>query len=388
MVRRLEGSGPLEFEPEGGEAEAVDGDRPVAAITDRRLLLGSPEDPIEVPYRDVREVTASEGLLRSGLEVRVWDRGSYRFSPARGQDVAAAGEFLDSATTVWQRVLAALEDAREHITALADAIEAGDDATIDAAREDVQHSLSLSSRRIDDGPEELREPLEEAVSETVTELQRARVHAHLVRGQALGDEAEARASVESWLAAEEALYTARQHLERALRAAVERDFRLVDSIQRELDALDDRAADIAERQRALLADAREAATAAEVPETAVPAWAAALEHARAAARFDWAGRLGLPREDETARRAVEVTAGRLIEARTRLAERLRGDAEFARLRDEHRAAADRYAAACSQLVAAERVARELAAGDPDRLAERRADLAAEGRACSALAAVA
>lgn len=384
MIHRVESGRPVTYEPEEGDAEEVDGETVVAAITDRRLLLGSPESPIEVPYRDVREVTASAGLLRSHIDVRVWNRGRYRVRPARGEDVEAAAGFLEEAATVWQRVLAALEDTREHITDLGEAIEAGEPDAIDAARDDVQHCLSLAARRIDDGPDELRETLESAVAETETELQRTRVHAYLARGQALADEAENRAHIEAWQTAEEALHVARQHLETALGAAVERDFGLVSAIQDELDALDERARRIADRQLDLLKDAREAAVAADAPEIAVPAWSAALEHARGAARFDWGGRLGLDRDRANLARLVEVTAGRLIQARSALAGRLRGDAELARLRGDRGAAADRYEAALSQLVAAERVARELQAGDADRIAARRADMASTYAALRAL----
>lgn len=387
VVYRLECDRPVAIEPDGeptselGDAETG----AVAAVTDRRLLVGVPDALEAVAFRDVRDVTVKRGLLHTALTVRTWTHGTVRIRPVRGQPVAEAADYLERAATVRQRVLAAVEDARDDITAAGRAIEAGDEAAAAAARTDVRHALSLAARRIDDAPRAAYPSLDSLVAETRTVFQRTRVHAHLARAQTLAVEGDARAGVDAWPGVERTLCDARAHLETALRVAVEGDLELVGAIQAEIDDLDERTRSIVARQRSLVADARDAALAADSPTAAVPALATAVEQARAAASFDWGDRLGVDVDRPTRQREAERLAGRLIEARRRLADRQHNAAEWAQLAGDRDEAVSRYRAAHAQLRKAERLARELAAGDADRLADRREAVTVELAALRALA---
>lgn len=371
VVYRLQGASTIDFESEDGEQFESPGSESIALITDRRVYLAGVEDTSldvsAVRYRNVRDVEAAEGLLRRHLDVRVWDEGTYRFKPARGEPVADAGEFVERASGVWQRVLAAVENAREAIDSLGARIETGDEAAAAEAREAVRRELETARDRIAEGPAEIQDALTERVQEAETELHRTQVHANLKRGQALYEAAEMRADEETWSEAEAVLQGAYHHVEVARKVAALAGFPVLDAIDEEFDLLVQRAADIAARPRKLAGLAEVTARDADEPEEAVPAWSSALEHYRAAVTFDWGGRLGVERDTERLREQVEAAARCLIDARRELAEKLCEKATEAEQAGEPETAADHYEAALSQLAMAHSVASELRAGDPDAI---------------------
>lgn len=379
VVFRLAGTGVLAFEGEDGteELSATSGGRPKAVVTDRRVyfVVESADDAEvdEVPYRNVREVTAHDGLLRSRLVVRVWDRGTYRLKTHRHEPVAEAGEFVERATRVWQRVLAAVENAREEITALGKRVENGDEAGAAEARRAARQELATAARRVKDGPVELQDALAERITDVQTELRRTRVRAHVKCGTELADEAATLTAEQAWDEAEAVLHDARDHLTTAREVARAADFRSADAIEAEIDRLEERAAGLAEQPRAAGDEARSTARAAEKPEEAVPAWASALDHYRTALRFDWGGRVGVERDTGALRARVEEAAANLIASRQDLAAKLVEIADDAREADPS-AAADRLEVACSQLAAAESLAREYRAGDAEAVAADLADV--------------
>lgn len=375
VVYQLDGAADIQYEAEDGSESAVDAADPITVVTDRRVYFAALTDVgldvAEIPYRNVRDVEASGGLLGRQLSVRVWDEGTYRFKPARGEPVEDAGAFVEEASTVWQRVLAAVEDARESITAFQERLVDGDETAAGQARETVRRELETARDRAERGPDEVAEALAARIDEVERELQRARVYAHVERGKALYEAAEGRADDEAWSDAETALQEAYRHVEIARKVAALGGFPVVEAIDREFEVLEERAADIAARPRKLGGLAKVTAEDADDPSEAVPAWASALDHFRAAVSFDWGGALGVERDTDTLREQVEGAAEGLIEARCALAEKLRGQADDARMAGNVDAAADHYEVALSQLAMAESVARELRAGDPGAIAAER-----------------
>lgn len=376
IVSRLAGTGEITYvDEEGNSHSASTGGDPLAVVTDRRVYLAtlsqSGVDVAEIRYRNVREVEATDGLLRRRLSLRVWDDGIYRFKPERGANVTEAAAFVERAARVWQRVLAALESARENVTGLGRHVEAGRTEDVVTAREAARTQLETAADRIENGPAVLRDVLSERVDDVETELQRTRVRAHLARGQSRLEAARSAAADEVWADAEAALLDAQSHADRSRTVAALAGFDVLDAIDRERARIEEVTAGIADQPRQIAADAQVTALAAEEPEDAVPAWASALDGYRAALTFDWGGRLGVDRDTAALRRRVEEAAGNLIAARRDLAEKLRGAAADERMAGANAAASARYEAALSQLSMAESLADELRAGDPAAIADER-----------------
>lgn len=357
---------------EGEEAterfEPVSGETARAVVSDRRLYfaVGTAEgtEVIEIPYRDVRDVEVKDGLLSSGLTVRVWNRGTYRFSPARGEDVAGAGETLQRIVRGWQRVLAALEAAREYVTELGRHVEEGDRDATERSREAVQRELSRAGTRIDEAPASVGSALESRVEEVATELQRRRLRAHVARGQALAAEGQKLTEDEAWDEAAEAFHRSREHLETALSASVERGFDAVEGIIGELDDLEAAERRLADRPLELAEEARAVAQAAESSATAVSAWTEAVEYYRAALTTGWGRSIEMASDEAVLRWQVEWAAGNLVDASRERARELEeaGDRRQADgLHDSSRAA---YREAVAHLEEAATLAGELRVADP------------------------
>lgn len=375
VAHRLEGSN-LEFVEQAGERHAPPPSDPIAVATDRRVYFAALAegglDTAEIRYRNVRDVEATGGLLRGRLELRVWGEGTYRFKPKRGEPTEETVEFVERASAVWQRVLAATETAREAITDHGRHVTAGETVAASEARRTIRDELDTARERIDEGPDALADALEARIDDVETELQRTQVHTHVKRCKTLYEAAEERADAEAWADAEAALRESFRHVEIARKIASLAGFPVVDAIEQEYGVLRERAADIASRPRKLGGLAAVTAREAEQPEAAVPAWASALDHYRAAVSFDWGGRLGVERDTDALREQVEEAAEGLIAARREFAANLRDQAVEARRAGETARAADHYEVACSQLSMAESVAGELRAGDPAEIAAEKA----------------
>lgn len=377
VVYQLAGAGDIVHEDDDGAEQiaAAAGGDVMAVITDRRVYFAAITDTgVDVAalrYRNVREIVTVDGLLRRRLEIRVWGEGTYRFKPARGEPIDEAGDFVQEAGQVWQRVLAALEAAREQITSLGKHVEGGAEADATSARGKARDQIDVAEDRIEDAPPVLQDALAERVREVQTELQRTRVRSHLKRGQTLIETARSRATDRDWTDAERALCEAQRHTELARKVAALAGFDVLEAIDRELVRIEDLTTEIADQPRQLAVDAQVTAEAAQEPENAVPAWASALAGYRDAIGFDWGGRLGVERNTEKLRERVEKAAGNLIAARRDLAEKLRGEAADARMAGQLEAATDRYEAALTQLSMAESLAGELDAGDPEAIADER-----------------
>lgn len=371
VVYGLDGS-TLTFTDESGEQRASPPGDPVAAVTDRRIYFAALSegglDAVEVPYRDVRDVEASGGLLRQRLRLRVWGDGTYEMKSVRGEPVEDAAAFVDEASGVWQRVLAATESAREAITEHGQHVAAGEREAAAETRRTVREQLDTARTQAESGPDALADALEAQIGEVETEFQRTRVHMHVKRCKTLYEAAEERAEAEAWGDAEAALRESYRNAEIARKVAALAGFPVVDAIEREFGDLKERAADIASRPRKLGGLAQVTAREATEPEAAVPAWAAALDHYRAAVSFDWGGRLDVERDTDALRQQVEEAAAGLIEARRELAANLQEQAAEAAANGETATAADHYEVALTQLAMAESVARELRAGDPAEIA--------------------
>lgn len=377
VVRGVRSADPVVHDD--GETEEVVRPAPdgsaVAVISDRRLYLavGTAAGPevIAVPYRDVREVEVDDGLFSMSLSVRVWNRGYYHFSPARGEDVTAVGETVEEFARGWQRVLAALEAARELITELGRHVEDGDEEAAAESREAVQRELSRAGTRIDEAPEDVRGALEERVEEVTTELQRRRLRAHASRGKELVSRGTDLTEEEAWDDATAAFRRAREHLETALAAGIERGFGLVDALRSEIDDLDDRQQRLAERPLELGEDARAAAQAADESAAAVAAWAEAVRYYRAA--LTTASRIGphVASDTDGLRWQVEWAAGNLIDARRAFARELEEHADRHRTEGDVESSRRDYRDATEHLAAAAQLAGELRVGDPDRIRAQR-----------------
>lgn len=372
VVYELEGSGELTFEDETADDSEVAGTDPTAVVTDRGLYLAtlgaSGIDVAEISYRNLRDVETADGILRRRFVVTVWDEGTYRFRPARGQPIEEADAFVTRASECWQRVLAAVENAREAITTLGDRLEAGEDGVVQDAREAAWEAIENARDRIDAAPAALRDTLDERVDTVETELQRTRVRANVKREQALCKVAIERADEEAWHEAETALQEAHRHAELARKVASLAGFPVVDAIDEELAALEERAADIASHPRKLGGVAQFTASQADDPAEAVDAWALTLERYRAAVTFDWGGRLGVDRDTDEIRKQVEAAATGLITARRELAERHCEYGDDARMAGDHEQAAEYYEASLRELSKARSIANELRAGDPAEIA--------------------
>lgn len=351
--------------------EPVTGETARAVVSDRRLYFAVGTDDgtevIEIPYRDVRDVEVSDSLLSSSLTVRVWNRGTYRFSPARGEDVTGAGETIEAVVRGWQRVLSALEAANEYVTELGRHVGEGERVAAERSRAAVQRELSRAGTRIDEAPGALRRALEDRVEEVATELQLRRVQAHVARGTDLIAEGRQLTEDEAWDDAAGAFRLAREHLETALSASVERGFDTVESILQELDELEEGQSRLAERPLALAEEARAVAQAADSTATAVAAWADAVANYRAALTTAWGHPIDFAGDPAVLRWQIEWAAGNLIDARQERAQELE-EAADRRLSDGlTESSRGAYRDATAQLEDAAALASELRVGDSKQI---------------------
>ncbi|WP_302081664.1 PH domain-containing protein [Salinibaculum rarum] len=380
---QLTSNGSLTHDEMGGDTyeRGSDDGGLLLAVTDRKLVFvvdtRSGLETADIPYTDVKDVTADSGILRTTLSVRVWGRGTYSFRPAQRETAKQVDEFATKGSRSWDRVVAALQDARQHILTIETYVHEG---RMDDAREaeaSVESNLQTAETRIDDASQTFQTPLEERYERVETELDRTWMEARFERGQDLLEAATVRPKAGQYNEAAATLLQAREHFERALSLAVEDGFDLDGEIQSALSELQDRIEDLESHPLDLAEESLERAQAADSPERAVVAWEDTFRHYREALVSGWGMPIDFDGEKEALRAQVEWAAANVVRERCRLADRLEATAGTHREADRSQQAADHYRGAAAQVVMARRLATQFQAGDADALAARLEDLRAQ-----------
>lgn len=168
-------------EPDGDTCEKGGGDGgTLLAVTDRKLVFlvdtRSGLETADVPYTDLKDTTASSSILSTSLSVRVWGRGTYSFKTKQGDRAERAAEFATSGGRTCQRVVATLQDARQHISTVETHVTDGRIDTAREARESARSNLETARGRITEAQRWFRAPLEEGfalasdIQSTLSEL--------------------------------------------------------------------------------------------------------------------------------------------------------------------------------------------------------------------------
>jgi len=189
VVNRLTSSGSLvhEYGDETTERGSGEGGT-LLAVTDRKLVIVIDTDSgartADIPYTDLKTVEERGGLLRIGIAIRVWGRGTITLRSGDAGGIEEVVSFVSDASDAWQRAVAALQDARAHITEVSERVEAGE---TDAAkiREAARSEISTARERAAAAPEPVRQAVEERVVSVERELARTRTEALLERAEAL-----------------------------------------------------------------------------------------------------------------------------------------------------------------------------------------------------------
>jgi hypothetical protein len=359
---------------DGGDSiGAADGGGSVLVATGRQLVFAveTPDGPVvgPIPFTEIKKVDYNDGMLRARFDVAVWGEGSYRFKPVDRSGLGDVAAYVRRMSDVWDTVVAALGDARQHVVELGNRLEAGD-------REAASDHRAEARRLIEDAREATTQAPtpRDALSARIDEIERELFHramtARIARAETLRERGASHERGRRYPDAHATLRTAVDHLEGAFQLAVEHDFDGVDEVRREL-------ADIMERIESVearpLAEAERAyERAAEVgAERGVVLLHEALEHYRTALTAGW----GVDRADfdgdaTELRECIETVVGELIEARIDLAETLVQEADERSFAADATAARDRYDAAAQQLSAAQSLATQYESGDADDLADR------------------
>ena len=374
VVSRLSASGNLVHESDGETTERGGGDGGVLFVaTDRKLVfvLDTPtgRQTADIPYTDVKDATVDSGLLSTTVSVRVWGRGRFRISPSKADDVSEIVAYITTASEVWQRVVAALQDARQHGAVLESAREDGRVADAEDAHESALSCLETARDRASDAPVPLRDAIEDRIESVETELQRTRMESHIARGRALATQTTPVTDTDDYDDTAADLLRAREQFERALEIATREGFDAVQTIQDEIATLDDQLATLGTQPLAHAEDALARAQAADDPAEAIERWAETLERYREALEAGWGMPVAFDGDTDALRFQVAWLAAKLVTLYTDRAETLVAEADDLTATDPD-AASDRYETAGEHLAAAHRLASQYHAGDAAALAER------------------
>lgn len=375
VVHRVTSGGGLvhEYGDETSERDSGEGGT-LLAVTDRKLVIvidtGSGVRTADIPYTDLKTVEESGGLLRIGIAIRVWGRGTIKLRSGGGGDVEEVVSFVSDASDAWQRAVAALQDARGHIADVSEHVEAGRTDAAAEAREAARDGIATARERAAAGPEPVRRAIEERVVSVERDLARTRTEALLERARALRREVDDLTGASEFDAAYATYERARSHLETALSLATDEGFAVADEVRAEQDALEEALDRLRARPLERAEAALERAHDAETPITAVAAWEHALACYRDALTAGWGSGAGFAGETAALRMQVEWLAGRAIESRRRLADRYEAEGDTFQMLGTRDLSLDRYETACAHLLAARRHAREYRAGDPTDLRDR------------------
>jgi hypothetical protein len=366
-LKHEEGDGDT-YEKGGGDGGTL------LAATDRKLVFvvdtRSGLETADVPYTDLKDISADSGILKTTLSVRVWGRGTYSFEPNEGETAERVAEFATNGSRTWQRVVAALQDARQHISTIASYVADGDMAAAREARESARSNLETAQTRIGEAQRWFRAPLEERAERVETELSRTWTKARFERGRTLLGVARERTASDQYDQAAAAFQRAREHLERALTIAIEDGFALASDIQSTLSELRDHLDTLRERPLTFAERSRAQAQMADSPELAVVAWEEALDHYRDALEAAWGTDIDFDGDTDALRVQIEWAVANAVRERERLAAALEAEGDDHRRAGDHDQARDRYEAAAEQVAMARRLARQYCAGDAATLTDR------------------
>lgn len=375
IVYLLECASPIVHVKENGDNERFGIGSAVLVITDRRVLLGPPDEPKSVLFREWRDATVVNRIIRKYVTISTWNKGTFRFRPKIGQNLTESIKFLRKAANCSKGVLAAIEDARKDAPELRKAITSGDESEISHIKEEINDSLSKASERIATCPNECQDYLYRRKSEADADITRVQMLAHITRSKIAASKARKCSNDQNWDQAESALRDAREHVKFARNLAKDEGFSIIQAIESELQNVVEQANDIFAHQCQLAESSREAAKLApRGSDEAISNWADALQFTRSAIYFDWGEQLGVSKKGETLRRDVELIASRLIQACRERAKRHKATAEIASLIGDYSTAQKRYETAASYLRVGEIYSRELRAGNAESLATQRSKL--------------
>jgi tetratricopeptide (TPR) repeat protein len=370
VVSRLAGGG---LAHEDGDRTRRLGGETILAATDRRLVFaaaagGSPET-VTAQYTDLRSVRVDAGLLRTGLTVAVWGRGTLRFRPSEAAAARDLAAFATDASEAWQRAVAALQEAEEHAADLAARIEAGRIDAAGDARDAAREQLRTARRQADAAPDPAADAIEDRVASAEREFARTRMRARYERGRALADEVGVLTATADYDAAYATAERAGDHLDTARSIATDRGFE-ASSIRSERGTLDERL----ETLRGRPLDRAERALTRVHGSTGDHATVTALEHAfecyRDALTAGWGTGARFAGDTDALRLQIEWLAAAVIRHHRRLAARYESEGDIFRTRDAESVALDRYETAAAHLRAADRLASQYLAGDAVAIRDR------------------
>ena len=378
VVSRLSASGTLVHEADGETTERGGGDGGVLFVaTDRKLVfvLDTPtgRQTADIPYTDVKDATVNSGFLSTSVSVTVWGRGEFTLSPSKAGDVEEIVSYITTASELWQRVVAALQDARQHLSVLDSAIREGRTADADAAHESALDCLETARARASDAPVVLRDAIMERVEAVDLERQRTRMESHIARGRTLAEQTTPVTETGDYDGTAEDVSHARKQFEIALELAIDHGFDAAPTIQDEIATLDDRLATLGTQPLARAEQALTRAQQATDPEEEIERWAQVLEDYRDTLEAGWGTDIDFDGERDALRYQIEWLVARLLTLRKERAERLAEEAKELAETDPD-VAHTTLEEARTHLTEAQRLAEQYRAGDPDALAERAASL--------------
>lgn len=354
--------------------KGTSGDGTLLAVTDRRLVFvvdtESNLETAEVPYTDLKKIETDGGLLGAELVVRIWGRGTLRFQPQGSDSLEEVAGFVSVASDTWERAVAALQDARQHIAELPTHLADGDLDAAEEAREAAHDHIETARERSDGATAPVESAIRERTREVERELARTRMEGRFKRGRNLSRAVSDRVDAGDYNGAYDRFRRACTNVDVALSLAREWDFGVADRIESEREALEDQLewleAQPLERAEAALARARRA----ENPHAAVRAWEHALACYRDALTAGWGTDASFDGDTDALRLQVEWLAGRVIRLRCQLADQYEAEGKSYQARGYEELGLDRYETACAHLVAAHRLAKQYLAGDVSDINQR------------------
>jgi hypothetical protein len=353
---------------EGGTLLAVT-DRKLVVVVDTRTGL----ETADVPYTDLKDIEAHSGILSTTLSVTVWGRGTFTFDPDDGDRAERVADFATKGSRAWQRVVAALQDARQHISTIPGYVADADVEAARDARSSARENLTTAQQRINGTPRWFRTPLEARYDRVEAELAERWMDARADRGETLrstaADRIDASGSLE-YDATYRTLARGRHHLEAALTVAIEADFSRASEIQASLTALHETVTELEARPLALAEWARQRAQDADTSEAAVSAWEEALDHYRDAMEAGWGTDANFDGDDEGLRMQIEWVVANLLRKRRVVAAGLEAEGDDHAVSGNPDQARDHYGAAADQIAMARRLAAQYRAGNAEALTER------------------
>ncbi|MFC7132544.1 MULTISPECIES: hypothetical protein [Salinibaculum] len=379
VVHQLASTGALvhEQDDETRQRGGSDGGTLLAA-TDRKLVFvidtKSGRETADIPYTDVKRIEREDGILSTTVVLTVWGRGTFRLKPTSADGVDDLVGDVTALSRTWQLVVAALQDARQHISLLEERVERGEMDDAEESRQSAREHIETATGRIDVDDTAVRQTLQQRVRTVRTELRRTVSRARMSRGRDLVEEADGLADRRAYDAAHRCLRQAREHFERALDVAIEEDFETADDLRADLDDLADRERTLQGRPLERAEAARERAQAAAGPAEEAIAWEEALAHYRDALEAGWGTDATFDGDTDALRMQIEWVVANLVDARMAIAEALEWNGDRCRDRAQSERARTRYAVAREHLAVARRLAAQYHTGDVATLDERAARL--------------